>query len=102
GPRTAATATPSRHAALPISLTDIAGPAIRAERAAEAALLKVDSPRLSTLDRLLKRLFDVFGALVMLLLAAPIMLAVAIMIRGGTDRKSTRLNSSHVKISYAV
>lgn len=66
------------------ALTDIAGPAIRAERAAEAALLKVDSPRLSTLDRLLKRLFDVFGALVMLLLAAPIMLAVAIMIRGGT------------------
>ncbi|KAF2419670.1 polyprenyl glycosylphosphotransferase [Microbacterium sp. B35-30] len=63
------------------ALTDVAGPRIHSTPVAGLPLIHVDYPELTGIDRFLKRAFDVFGALVLILLASPIMVAVAIAVK---------------------
>src|SRR5690554_7146009 len=51
---------------------------------------------------ILKPLFDFFAALIGFLILSPIFLIITLLLIFAKDRKSTRLNSSHVRISYAV
>src|SRR5690625_5400698 len=51
---------------------------------------------------LLGRVVQAAGSGIMLPLLMTVLLAIIPVERRGTDRKSTRLNSSHVPISYAV
>src|SRR5690349_23453079 len=84
------TYTLSLHDALPISLA-LRGSCITIRKFAKIPL---------TLENLIN-----FGALteqMMHFLIRSVIAKKNILISGGTDRKSTRLNSSHVETSYAV
>jgi exopolysaccharide biosynthesis polyprenyl glycosylphosphotransferase len=63
------------------ALTDVAGPRIHSTPVAGLPLIHVDYPEFTGIHRFLKRASDVFGALVLILLASPIMIAVAIAVK---------------------
>jgi len=63
------------------ALTDVAGPRIHSTPVAGLPLIHVDFPELTGIDRFLKRAFDVFGAVVLILLGSPILIAVAIAVK---------------------
>src|SRR5690606_41749109 len=77
----------SLHDALPISVPRLGGPAVRPARRRRAAGRDARGAPRSPVDTRVRTS------------RAPRAHARA---GGGSDRKSTRLNSSHVKISYAV
>ncbi len=62
------------------SLTDVAGPRIHMRPVGGLPLLHVEGPQATEAGGLGKRLFDVLGTCVVLLLATPVMLAVALAI----------------------
>ncbi|WP_104063754.1 sugar transferase [Arthrobacter sp. 4R501] len=63
------------------ALTDIAGPRIHTQQVAGLPLIHVTTPTLEAGQRVAKRLFDLFAASILLLLAAPAMVLVAALIR---------------------
>lgn len=63
------------------AMTDIAGPRIHTRPVAGLPLVEVAFPMIEGGNRILKRAMDVAGSLLLLLFAAPIMLAAAITIR---------------------
>ena len=63
------------------SLTDVAGPRIQMRPVAGLPLLHVDQPQASDAAGIEKRLFDIVGAGLALLLLSPVMLVVALLIK---------------------
>jgi exopolysaccharide biosynthesis polyprenyl glycosylphosphotransferase len=63
------------------ALTDIAGPRIHARPVAGLPLVHVDFPRLEGYHRLVKRIFDVVAAALLLVLFSPVILVAAVAIR---------------------
>ncbi|WP_323960934.1 exopolysaccharide biosynthesis polyprenyl glycosylphosphotransferase [Arthrobacter sp. JZ12] len=63
------------------ALTDIAGPRIHTQPVAGLPLIHVSTPNLEKGQRFLKRSFDVLGATSLLLLLAPVFLAVAVAVK---------------------
>jgi exopolysaccharide biosynthesis polyprenyl glycosylphosphotransferase len=64
------------------SLTDVAGPRISVRPVAGLPLLYVDQPALTGTRRVVKRIMDVAGSLIVLTLLSPLLILVAVMIRG--------------------
>uniref|UniRef100_UPI00311A594E sugar transferase n=1 Tax=Arthrobacter sp. G119Y2 TaxID=3134965 RepID=UPI00311A594E len=64
------------------ALTDIAGPRIHTQPVAGLPLIHVSTPNLGAGQRFIKRAFDSFGAVALLLLLSPVMLIVALIVRG--------------------
>src|SRR5690606_41578620 len=97
---------------LTAELADVAGPRITITPAESVSLLHVDAPRFTGPKFAVKSVVDWAGAFLVTLAALPVLVIVALAVRCTSrgpvlfrqerDRKSTRLNSSHVKISYAV
>lgn len=63
------------------ALTDIAGPRIHTQPVAGLPLIHVSTPNLGAGQRLLKRLFDLVGALSLLTVLSPVLLVVAAVVR---------------------
>lgn len=63
------------------ALTDIAGPRIHTQQVAGLPLIHVTTPTLEAGQRVAKRLFDLFATGFLLLLASPIMILVAALIK---------------------
>ncbi|YCQ23967.1 sugar transferase [Arthrobacter sp. Z4-13] len=59
------------------ALTDIAGPRIHTQQVAGLPLIHVTTPTLEGGQRVAKRLFDILGSAVLVILASPVMLIVA-------------------------
>jgi exopolysaccharide biosynthesis polyprenyl glycosylphosphotransferase len=66
------------------SLTDIAGPRIHAAPVAGQPLIMVDYPSLEGYKGRLKRAFDLFGAMVLIVLSAPVLLFVALSVKASS------------------
>lgn len=75
-----------RHVDLVVAaaLTDVAGPRIHMRQAVGFPLIYVDYPKLTGFKRLVKRMFDLLGSLVLIVLLLPVMLAVAIAVKLGS------------------
>lgn len=63
------------------ALTNIAGPRVHTQPVAGLPLIHVDRPSYRGANRILKRLFDVFGSLALVVLFSPVLLAVAVAIK---------------------
>lgn len=63
------------------ALTDVAGPRIHTQPVAGLPLIHVSTPNLGSGQRLLKRLFDLVGAALLLAVLSPILLLVAAAVR---------------------
>lgn len=63
------------------SLTDIAGPRMHARAVAGLPLIHVDIPEFAGLGQVGKRMFDIVGSVTLILLTAPLWMAIAISIR---------------------
>lgn len=63
------------------ALTDIAGPRIHTQQVAGLPLIHVTTPTLEGGQRVAKRLFDISVSGLLLILASPIMVAVALLVR---------------------
>ncbi len=63
------------------ALTDVAGPRIHARPVAGLPLIHISYPTMTGSRRFTKRLFDIVGASVLILIGAPVMAAVAIAIK---------------------
>ncbi|KRE74508.1 sugar transferase [Arthrobacter sp. Soil762] len=63
------------------ALTDIAGPRIHTQQVAGLPLIHVTTPTLEAGQRVAKRLFDLFAAGLLLLLASPVMILVAVLVK---------------------
>lgn len=63
------------------SLTDVAGSRIRIRPVAGLPLLHVEEPEFTGARRIVKRIFDLFGAVALAVLAAPLFVVIAIAIK---------------------
>lgn len=63
------------------ALTDIAGPRIHTQQVSGLPLIHVTTPTLEGGQRVAKRLFDIVISALLILIASPIMAAVAVMVR---------------------
>ena len=63
------------------ALTDVAGPRIHARPVAGLPLIHVEYPAFEGRKQASKRLFDVLGCFVLIVLSSPIMVAVAIAVK---------------------
>lgn len=63
------------------ALTDVAGPRIHTQPVAGLPLIHVSTPNLGSGQRLLKRAFDLAGALALLALLSPVLVIVAVTVR---------------------
>ncbi len=70
-----------QHLMLAPSITDIAGPRIRTRPACGLPLIHVETPRLTRSARLTKRCFDIAVSLGIIVLVAPVLLAVALVVK---------------------
>ncbi|MFD5213460.1 sugar transferase [Microbacterium sp. NPDC058345] len=64
------------------ALTDIAGPRIHTRPVAGLPLIHVEYPRFEGRQRIAKRAFDIIGSLGLIILFSPVMLAVALAVKG--------------------
>ena len=60
------------------ALTDIAGPRIHTQQVAGLPLIHVTTPTLEGGQRVAKRLFDIFAAAILIVIASPVMLGIAL------------------------
>ena len=67
-----------QHLVLAPSIVDIAGPRLHTRPVAGLPLLHVETPRFSSGQKFTKRLLDIVGALCLIALSAPVLVAVAI------------------------
>lgn len=63
------------------ALTNIAGPRVHTQPVAGLPLIHVDRPTYRGANRIVKRLFDLFGSLSLVALFSPVLLAVAVAIK---------------------
>ena len=63
------------------ALTDVAGPRIHTQPVAGLPLIHVSTPNLGNGQRLLKRIFDLAGASLLLVALSPVFLVVAVIVR---------------------
>lgn len=63
------------------ALTDVAGPRIHTQPLAGLPLIHVSTPNLSPWKRLTKRLFDLLGAALLIVLSSPFLMITALLIR---------------------
>ena len=63
------------------ALTNIAGPRIHTQPVAGLPLIHVDHPTYRGANRILKRLFDLFGSVALVVLFSPVLLSVAVAIK---------------------
>ena len=63
------------------ALTDVAGPRIHTQPVAGLPLIHVSTPNLGSGQRILKRLFDLAGAVSLLTILSPVLLVVAFVVR---------------------
>lgn len=63
------------------ALTDIAGPRIHTQQVAGLPLIHVTTPTLEGGQRVAKRLFDVLASSAMIVLASPLMLSIALLVK---------------------
>lgn len=63
------------------ALTDIAGPRIHTQPVAGLPLIHVSTPNLGSGQRVLKRIFDLIGASLLVSLLSPLLLVVAVIVR---------------------
>jgi exopolysaccharide biosynthesis polyprenyl glycosylphosphotransferase len=63
------------------ALTNIAGPRVHTQPVAGLPLIHVDRPTYRGANRIVKRLFDLFGSLALVALFSPVLLAVAVAIK---------------------
>lgn len=70
-----------QHLVLAPSITDIAGPRIHSRPVAGLPLILVETPRFSPGQRFVKRTTDLVGALALIALSSPVLLAVALAIK---------------------
>lgn len=66
------------------ALTDVAGPRIHTRPVAGLPLIHVDYPSFSGPKQLAKRLFDITGSLLLILLFSPVMIVVAVAVKLGS------------------
>lgn len=70
-----------QHLVLAPSITDIAGPRIHTRPVSGLPLIHVETPRFSTGQRFSKRLTDLAGSLALIVVASPVLAAVAIAVK---------------------
>ncbi|GAA1533335.1 exopolysaccharide biosynthesis polyprenyl glycosylphosphotransferase [Microbacterium ginsengiterrae] len=70
-----------QHLVLAPSITDIAGPRIHTRPVAGLPLIHVETPRFTSGQRLTKRMMDILGGFVLIVLASPVLAAVAIAVK---------------------
>ncbi|MCC4248535.1 MULTISPECIES: sugar transferase [Microbacterium] len=70
-----------QHLIVAVNLTDVAGPRIHTRPVAGLPLVHVETPQYSTRQRVLKRAFDVVGALLLLAATSPLLLVLAGLVR---------------------
>lgn len=70
-----------QHLVLAPSITDIAGPRIHTRPVSGLPLIHVETPRFSSGQRFSKRLTDILGSLILIILFSPVLLAVAIAVK---------------------
>lgn len=63
------------------ALTDVAGPRIHTQPVAGLPLVHVSTPRLTGGSRILKRMFDICGSALLLVLLSPLLCVVAILVK---------------------
>jgi exopolysaccharide biosynthesis polyprenyl glycosylphosphotransferase len=63
------------------ALTDVAGPRIHTQPVAGLPLVHVSTPRLTGGARALKRLFDIVGSALLIVVLSPVLLVVALLVR---------------------
>jgi exopolysaccharide biosynthesis polyprenyl glycosylphosphotransferase len=63
------------------ALTDVAGPRIHMRQAIGFPLIYVDYPRLSGGRRFVKRMFDLFASMVLIVLLSPVMFVVGLLVK---------------------
>lgn len=63
------------------ALTDVAGPRIHAHPVADLPLIHVSTPRLGGFNSILKRVFDVIGATLALVVLSPVLIVSAVAIK---------------------
>ncbi|MCC3266576.1 sugar transferase [Arthrobacter gengyunqii] len=63
------------------ALTDVAGPRIHTQPVAGLPLIHVSTPNLGSGQRILKRAFDLTGAILLLAVLSPVLLVVAVVVR---------------------
>lgn len=69
-----------RQLIVAVNLTDVAGPRLHTRPVAGLPLIHVETPRYSRAQQLSKRIFDVAGASVLVILLSPLLAAVAVMV----------------------
>ena len=70
---------PARHQlVIAPSLSGVAGPRLRTHPVAGLPLIHVDFPTMSGFSRLVKRLFDIVGSSLLIIIGSPVLLAVAL------------------------
>lgn len=70
-----------QHLVLAPSINDIAGPRIHTRPVSGLPLIHVETPRFSSGQRFSKRLTDILGSLVLIVLSSPVLAAVAIAVK---------------------
>ncbi|MGI8760124.1 MAG: sugar transferase [Jatrophihabitantaceae bacterium] len=71
----------SRHMLMAPGLTEVAGPRVHVSPVEGLPLMWVDPPQFSGMSRLAKRAVDAIGAALLLVLASPLLVAIALVIR---------------------
>lgn len=69
------------HLVMVPGLTDVAGPRIRLRPVAGLHLMHVETPTFVGTQQALKRLFDILGSSVLIVVSSPVLLVVALLIR---------------------
>lgn len=70
-----------QHLIVAVNLTDVAGPRIHTRPVAGLPLVHVETPQYSTRQRVLKRVFDIVGSIILLALLSPVLLVLAALVR---------------------
>lgn len=69
------------HLVVAPSLTDIGGPRIHTRPVAGLPLIHVETPRFDGRQRFAKRLFDILASTMLIIVSAPVLVAVAVLVR---------------------
>jgi len=73
--------TGQQHLVLAPSITDVAGPRLHTRPVSGLPLIHVETPRYSAGQRLLKRTFDIFVALVCIIVTSPLLIVIAAIVK---------------------
>jgi len=71
----------AHHLIVAVNLTDVAGPRIHTRPVAGLPLVHVETPRYSTKQLVIKRVFDILGSAALIVLLSPVLLTLAALVR---------------------